>query len=472
MKSDLRKKIGWIIGPALLLATLVFPSPEGLSEAAWRTAGLTALMAVFWSLEVIPFATTAFLPIVALPLTGVASIQDASSPYANPVIFLLLGGIFIALAMERSHLPLRIALQILRPLGTRPAAIVAGFLIASALLSMWINNTATAVMMLPVGLSVISLLHRSDTVKASGFAVALMLGLAYGSNIGGFVTLVGTAPNIFFAGFVREIYGYDVGFFEWMILAGPIALVLLPITWWLLVRRLSRSPIDGAAELLAAEKSALGRMSSAERRVAVVFGLTIIFWLCRPLIPVAGLSDTVIAMIGGLLMFVIPAGDGKASMLLDWEGAKRVPWDVLWLLGGGLSLAAAIQGTGLASYIGGLSGQFGAVPLVVLVVVIAGLILLMTELTSNTATTATFLPVVGSIAVGFGMNPVFICALAAIASSGAFMLPVATPPNAIVFGSGWVTVAQMVRVGVWINIAFLAILVLAAATYGNWFFAR
>lgn len=468
-----RRRCGWVLALAFLFAPLAVPAPEGLSDPAWRTTGLAFAMAVLWAMEVLPFAVTALLPIVIIPLLGIGPLSAAATPYANPVIFLFLGGVLIALGMEQTGLHRRIALRILRWMGTRPASIVAGFLLAPAVLSMWINNTSAAVMMLPVGLSVVGLLQRSEALRVSGFAAALMLAIAYGANIGGAMTLIGTAPNIFFAGFIRETFGYSVGFIQWMMLALPVGMLLLPVIWWILTRlcfRLPKERIEGAAEILADESARLGAMQCRERRVAGVFVVTVILWLCRPLIPIEGLNDTVIAMLGGLALFVIPERGWGGRAVLVWEDAKRLPWDVVWLLGGGLSLAAAIEQTGLAAFIGGLSSQLGAVPLIVLAVVVMGLILVMTELTSNAATTATFLPVIGSVAIGMGFEPILLCALATLASSGAFMLPVATPPNAVVFGSGHLTIPQMLRAGLVANLVFFALLVAAVASYGRWIF--
>jgi len=469
-----RKAICLVLGPGLLFCTFLFPAPGELTPEAWRTAGVAAMMAVFWIGEAFPFAATALLPLVLFPLMGIADLPSTASPYANPVIFLFLGGIFIALAMERWHLHRRIALGILRWMGTRPSSIICGFLIASAFLSMWINNTATAVMMLPIGLSVIGLLQTTESLRRAGFAPALMLAIAYGANIGGMLTLIGTAPNAIFAGFVRDEYGYEVGFAQWMIFTIPFALLLLPLVLFILSKvcfRLPTDRIEGAGEQLRMETEKLGPISRSEILVALVFALTACFWLLRPMLNIPGLSDPVIAMAGGLSLFLLPAARGTEGGLLNWDTAKKIPWDVLLLIGGGLSLAGAIQGTGLANAIGNLAGSAGIPGGFVAIVLFAALMLLLTELTINTATTAALLPVMASVAVGLGENPILIGVVAALAASGAFMLPVATPPNAIVFAGGMVTVPQMIRAGLWANLGMILLLSLAASTYGRIIFA-
>lgn len=468
-----RQLTGLVLGPALFACTLLMAPPEGMSVEAWRTAGIGAMMATLWIGESVPFAVTALLPLVIFPLAGVTSMQEAASPFANPIIFLFLGGIFIALGMERWGLHRRIALAILARVGDRPPAIVGGFLIASGFLSMWINNTATAVMMLPIGLSVVALLGECGKLRAGGFAPALMLAIAYGANIGGFTTLIGTAPNALFAGYAREELGVDVGFLNWMLFALPVGLVVGGGTWFALTRiafRLPRDPVVGAAEKLLAEGRDLGPMRGGERVVAVVFALTAAAWLARPVLPWPSLTDTGIAMAGGLSLFFLPAGHPRNGAVLDWETAKKIPWDVLLLIGGGLSLAGAVQSTGLAEWIAGEVGAFGGLRGIWLIVVFSAVTLCLTELTSNTATTATFLPILGALALGLGENPVLLTACVAIAASGAFLLPVATPPNAIVFAGGLVSVPQMVRAGIWSNLLMLAALTAMAALFGKTLF--
>lgn len=471
--SGVKQVTGVVLGLAALGAVVFLSPPEGLTEEGWRTAGVALLMALLWVSEAVSFTVTALLPLVLFPLLGVASIQETAAPYAHPIIFLFLGGILIALAMEKWNLHRRIALRIIRWMGTRPASIVAGFLLASAFISMWVNNTATAVMMLPIGMSVIGLLHRGDENGMRHFPPALMLAIAFGSSIGGFITLIGTAPNALYAGFVEENYGYSMGFAQWMLLTAPIAVLALPLCWLVLTRvafRLGRERIAHADEALESEARQLGSFAGPEKVVAVVFALTAVLWISRGLLAgwLPQLSDTVIAMAGGLALFFIPVNFRKREFVMDWGTARGIPWDVLLLIGGGLSLAAAIQGNGVAEYIGSWAKRADFLPLAGVVFVVALLILALTELTSNTATTATFLPIVGSTAMGMGENPMLLGAVATIAASCAFMLPVATPPNAIVFASGRVSLPQMMRAGLWLNVGFLILLTVLMPTWGSW----
>lgn len=430
-------------------------------------------MAALWITEIIPFAVTAMFPLIVFPVAGIAGVPATFSPYAHPILLLFFGGILIALAMERWNLHRRIALHVVAFMGPRQDSIVAGFLVASAFLSMWINNTATAVMMLPIGLSVVALVEgKSGAVRCIGFAPSVLLAIAYGANIGGFVTLIGTAPNAIFAGFVSENYGVEIGFARWMMFAGPVALLTLPACWFVLTRvvfKLDRRRSPGTEELLRSELADLGPLQGAEKSVLVVFSLTAILWIIRPWLPLENVSDTTIALCGGLSLFMIPAGRKGTECVMDWKTATKAPWDVLILIGGGLSLAGAVQDTGLASAIGGVTRHLGDLPPLALIGFVATLMLALTELTSNTATTAAFLPVVGSAAVGLGANPILLCAVATIAASGAFMLPVATPPNAIVFSSGRVTIGEMIKAGIALNIVLIFSLVILASLAGPFF---
>ncbi len=474
-----RQRVGLALGPLLLALTLVLPAPEGLSDEGWRAAGVAALMAAWWISEALPIPATALVPLALFPLLGVAPIGEAARPYANPLIFLFLGGFMIALAMQRWNLHRRIALAVLGLAGERPAGIVAGFMAATAFLSMWVSNTATTMMMLPIGISVIELIgerERAIAGEAAGanFAVALMLGIAYAASIGGVATLIGTPPNALLAGFMAETYGFDLGFARWMMVGLPLSLVMLPLAWLMLTRLLypvDRGRIEGSRALLAGERRALGAMSRGEKTVAAVATLTALMWMSRPLIdsalPGLGLSDAGIAIAAALVLFVVPVDLAKGQFALDWETARGLPIGVLILFGGGLSLAAAISATGLAAWIGTGLGGLGGLPVLLVVLAIVAVIVFLTELTSNTATAAAFLPVLAAFAVSLGENPLLFAAPAALAASCAFMLPVATPPNAIVFGSRRVTVPQMARAGIWLNlVAIAAITALAYALLG------
>lgn len=429
---------------------------------AWRVAGLAALMAVWWVTEVIPIPVTALLPLVLLPLMAGSSIEAAASPFANPIIFLFMGGFMIAKAMERWGLHRRLAFGIIAAAGTSPLRLVAGFMVAAAFLSMWVSNTAVAVMMLPIGISVIEVLRGEEegspaAQDRSAFAVALLLAVAYGTSIGGVATLIGTPPNAILAGFLSEEYGVRIGFARWLLLGLPLTLILLPVTWFLLTRVVFRVDATGPGlsdAALAGLRSSLGRLRTAERRVAWVFTATALAWMTRPLAApwLPELSDAGIAIGAAVLLFLIPAGGSDRGELLNWEWARRIPWDILVLFGGGLSLASAMTRSGLAEWIGvGLSGA-AALPLLFLLVVVAGAVVFLTEVTSNTATAAAFVPIVAGLALVLGEDPFLLAAVAALASSCAFMLPVATPPNAIVFGSGAIRIQEMARAGFVLNL--------------------
>jgi sodium-dependent dicarboxylate transporter 2/3/5 len=463
-RSALRRRIGLAAGVLVCVGLLLLPAPEGLDVAAWRTAAVGLLMAVWWITEALPIEATALVPLALFPLLGIAGIDDAAAPYANPLIFLFMGGFILAEAMQAWRLHRRIALGIVRRVGVQPSSIVVGFILASAFLSMWVSNTATALMMLPIGLSIIELARdrleeRGDEMPPH-FGLVLILCIAYACNIGGMGTLIGTPPNAILAGFFSESYGIEVGFAQWMIVGLPLVGVALPLLYVVLtwVYPIELEQLPGGAQIIKEEREKLGAISAAETRVAVVFGLTAVLWMTRPLLSgvVPGLSDAGIAIGAGLVLFLLPAGTEDRA-LLAWDEAARLPWGVLILFGGGLSLASAISDTGLAEWIGEAVNALAGWPVLLVVICTVALIVLLTEITSNTATTAAFLPILGAVAVGFGENPFLLTVPAALGASCAFMLPVATPPNAIVFGSGEFTIPQMSRVGVWLNLLFIIV---------------
>jgi len=470
--------VGLVLGGVLFLLMLILPAPAGLGTAAWRVAAAGVLMAVWWVTEAIPIPATALLPLALFPLLGVADIRDAAAPFANPIIYLFLGGFLIARSMEATGLPKRIALSSIRLLGARPRSIIGGVMASCALLSMWVSNTATALMMLPIGLSLVTLMPgdhpgddgTEDPGERRRFGTALMLGIAYACSIGGMGTLIGTPPNAFLAGFMLETHGVTIGFAEWMLLGVPVVLVGLPLCFVILTRiafPIRSRELPGGRELVEGETRALGRMSRAEKRVAVVFALTALAWMTRPILVdnigwLAGLSDAGIAMTAALILFVLPSGAPGGRRLLDWRLARETPWGVLVLFGGGLSLAAAVESTGLSSWLGAGVGGLAHWPLPLLVLGVVVSVILLTELTSNTATAATFLPVLGGVALGLGRDPLLLAVPAALAASGAFMLPVATPPNAIVYGSGAVRIEDMVRAGIWMNVLFSVLVTVAS----------
>ncbi len=465
--------VGLILGPLLATAMMLSAPPEGLSDAGWMTASVGILMAVWWATEAVPIAVTALLPIVVFPLLGVATIQDTTAPYANKVIFLFLGGFIVAYAMQRWNLHRRIALSVLQHVGGNGRSLIGGFMLASAVISMWVMNTSTTMMMLPIAVSIIGVIHNSvDHLTDRGkehFQYALLLGIAYAATIGGMATLVGTAPNALLAAFMQESYGTEIDFASWMLVGLPLTALMLPLAWLLLTRVVFKVDFQTSGEgkaTLRRLKEELGPITTPERRVAIVFVLMALAWVTRPMlirIPgLSGLDDSVIAIAGAVTLFILPSGNKADPLLLRWTYAERLPWGVLLLFGGGLTLAGAVSRTGLATWLGSALQAIGTLPLPVIVVIAAAMIIFLTELTSNTATTATFLPVVGAIAIESGFDPIVLTVPVTFAASCAFMLPVATPPNAIVFGSGMLTIPKMARAGLLLNFVGIGVVSLIA----------
>ncbi|WP_226597726.1 SLC13 family permease [Marinobacter nauticus] len=460
--------IGLILGAAFLLATLVLPAPGSMGAEAWAALGLMLLMATWWSTEAIPIPATALLPIVLVPALELGTIGQATAPYANPIIFLFLGGFTLGLAMQRWNLHRRIALLTLKAMGDQPRRQIAGFMLATAFLSMWVSNTATAIMMLPIGLSVVAMMDSTNPEGVRKYATALLLAIAYSASIGGIATLIGTPPNALLAAYLSENQGISVGFAQWMVLGVPVTLVMLVLTWWWLTRRdfgIGRASDSG--QMIRDELAKLGAMSRGERLVAVVFVITATAWIFRPLLSASlmpWLSDTGIAIAAAIAMFLIPVDTRERTFVLDWDSANKLPWGVLLLFGGGLAMAGVISSSGLAEWIAGSLGVAGALPTIVMMVIVAAVIIFLTEVTSNTATAAAFLPLLGALAMAQDVSPLLLTVPAAIAASCAFMMPVATPPNAIVFSSGHMQISDMIKAGFALNL--MGIVVVTLITYG------
>ncbi len=461
--------VGLFLGPALALLMQLSGAPAGLSDAGWSTAAIGVMMAVWWATEAVPIAVTALLPLVAFPLLGIATIQDTAAPYANKVIYLFLGGFIVAFAMQRWNLHRRIALTVLQHVGGNGRSLVGGFMLASAIISMWVMNTSTTMMLLPIAVSIITVIHNSvdgmDDKAKQDFQYSLLLGVAYGATIGGMATLVGTAPNALLAAFMLESYGTEIDFSRWMMVGLPLSAMMLPLAWLVLTRWVFNVDFTTSEEgraLLKKMKDELGKMTTPETRVAIVFVCVASLWIFGDIVgKIPGLQflavfgeldDSSIAILGAIALFLIPSGDKSDPILLRWTYAEQLPWSVLILFGGGLTLASAVTRTGLAQWLGSSLQAVGMLPLAVIVIVAAAMIIFLTELTSNIATTATFLPVVGAIAIESGFDPIVLAVPVTFAASCAFMLPVATPPNAIVFGSGLLTIPKMVRAGLLLNI--------------------
>ena len=476
---------GLAAGPVLAAACfLVLPEqyhdPAGQAVEFTRegrvTLAVMTWMAVWWLTEAIDISATALLPIALLPVLGAASIGQATAPYAHNLIFLFLGGFLLALSMQRWGLDRRIALITLRIVGDRPTAMVAGVMLATAVMSMFVSNTATAAMMLPIALSVVHLLRRGEPEGGAGgrgdanFALCMMLGVAYAASIGGVGTKIGTPPNGILLAFVEETYGHAISFVEWLAVGLPLVIVFLPLTWLLLTRVIYPVPsarVAGARQLIAEEYARLGPVKPGEWATFIVFTITALCWMFRPLLAaklIPGLSDAGIAIIAALALFAIPVDRRTRTFVLDWETTRKVPWGILILFGGGLSLAAAVEANGVAQFIGNRATALGGVaPTLVLVLAVTTTVIFLTELTSNTATTAALVPILAGLAPGLGVDPYLLIFPAAIAASCAFMMPVATPPNAIVFGSGYITIPQMCKAGIWLNI--MGILLITALAY-------
>ncbi|TDQ84002.1 sodium-dependent dicarboxylate transporter 2/3/5 [Dongia mobilis] len=471
LRNPVVARLGLVAGLAVLLATLLLPAPSGLSPEGWWTLGLALMMAIWWTTEPVPIGITALLPLIVLPLLGVAGFASVAAPYANPLVFLFLGGFLMAAGIRCWQLHRRLAHGVLRLMGSEPRRLVLGFMLACAFLSLWISNTAAVLLLLPVATSVIDAVEscHDDPAEMRRFALALLLGLAYSASIGGTGTLIGTPPNALLAGYLWETHGIDLSFAAWSALAMPLVIAFLPLAWLLLTRLLF--PVSPRLEQairqshLTRDLAALGPMPVSERRVAAIFCAAALLWSTRPLlnnIPgLEGLSDPGIALICAAALFLIPSGEAAAPRrLLTWAEAQNIPWQVLILFGGGLSLATAMESSGLAFWIGdGLAG-LGALPGWVFLLILTASVVVLTELVSNTATVAALLPVVATIAAGTGLDAAALSAAVAMAASCAFMLPVATPPNALVFATGHVTIAAMLRAGLAMNV--LSILLVTA----------
>ncbi len=490
-----RQRIGLFAGPIIALIVYfllpeTFVDPQGQSHVfspeGRRVAAIGCWMAIWWMTEAIPVYATALLPIALMPLAGAFPVKQAAAPYGHELIYLFLGGFVLALSMQRWGLDKRIAFFALRFIGTRPAPMIFGFMVITAILSMWVSNTATTLTMLPIALSVIRLVVGEESLSQSAspgmpenaggrFALCLLLGVAYASSIGGLGTLIGSPPNLFLASFAKDQLGREISFVAWMGIGLPLVAIFLPLTWLLLTRVLvpiGDLKVATTGNIAGDAYRRLGPMKAGEWITCIVFFFTATAWITRPLLaditvggmkPLAGLSDTGIAIMAALALFVIPVDFKKFQFVMDWETAMKLPWGLLILFGGGLSLAAGIEKTGVGEFLGNQVGGFSGIPGVLFVLVVVTLVIFLTELTSNTATAATLIPVFSALALGMARDPFELILPVALAASCAFMLPVATPPNAIVYGSGYVPISSMSRAGIWLNL--VGVLLITALTY-------
>jgi sodium-dependent dicarboxylate transporter 2/3/5 len=473
-----RSQIGLLLGPALFVLVLLLPVPDGMPPEGMHVAAVAILMAVWWISEAIPIPATALLPVALFPLLGVMSGSEVTRSYAHHLIYLFLGGFLIAVTMEKWNLHHRIALHTIRVVGVTSQRIVLGFMLATAFLSMWISNTAATMMMVTIGVAVLREISR-EVEQGPGaintrpgqlrFGTALMLGIGYAASIGGVATLIGTPPNAILAGVVEKTYGYSISFLEWMSFGLPISMTMLLLAWLYLTRIAFRSEIDqlpGGRAFIRQQIRSLGPMSREEKYVAAVFSLVAALWVLRGLLNPEALKmvkDSTIAICGALLLFVIPVDFSKREFLLDWKTAVTIPWDIIILFGGGFALAQGFSDSGLTHWLAGQLSVLQGISLVWIIAAVVLLVIFLTEVTSNTATASLLLPVMGALAAAIGVHPFGLMAAAVVAASFAFMLPVATPPNAIVFSSRYVTMPQMVKTGVWLYL--LGVLLITLFVY-------
>ena len=484
----LYKKIGFISGLILFAAVFILPTPEGLSHSARNMAAVTVLMAVWWMTEAIPISATALIPIALYPLLNIMPASEVTPLYSNSKIYLFMGGFFIAVCMETWGLSRRIALFIIKNLSRTPDRIIFGFMAATAFISMWISNTATTIMMLPIGVAVINKIAEfnklsKDDKIVGDFGCALMLGIAYSASIGGIGTLIGTPPNIIFAGVVSKLFpdAPEITFFRWMLFGIPLVIVFLPVAWIYLTKiscRIKKDTFTIEDRLVNEEYYKLSKMSRAEKSVAIIFLTTVFLWIFRSDIALGSfkipgwsslfpnpswIDDSTVAIFMALICFIVPVSLERGQLILDWNSAKKIPWGILILFGGGFAMAHGFNVTGLSGWLGDKFTVLQHFPLIIAIVLVCLFLTFLTELTSNTATTSMILPILASTSVSMGIHPFILMIPATVSASCAFMLPVATPPNAIIFASGRVTIPKMARTGLALN--FIGALIVTCLVY-------
>lgn len=464
--------LGLILGPSVFLLIFLFFRPDGLSKEGVAILASTIWVAIWWITEAIPIAVTSLLPIILFPLTGGLKLQDTTAAYGHKYVFLYIGGFMLAIAIERWNLHKRIALTIINLIGTNVKSIILGFMLATAFLSMWISNTATSVMMLPIAMAIVAQLKDNpDTIEDENqiFGKALMLAVAYSASIGGVSTLIGTPPNLVLAGIVEEIYGVEISFAQWLAFGLPISVILLAICWKYLTSvafQFKQKSFPGGKQEIKRLLDSLGNVSWEEKVVGSVFCLTAVAWISRSYVLkkfVPAIDDTIIALLAGICLFILPASKEKKRKLLTWEEAVKLPWGILLLFGGGLAIADGFKSSGLANWIGSQMTLLEGVALIVLLLIIVAAVNFLTEITSNLATAAMLLPILAPLAVSIDVHPYVLMVGTTVAASCAFMLPVATPPNAVVFGSGYLRIPDMVKAGIWMNL--ISIILIALFTY-------
>ncbi|WNF39103.1 DASS family sodium-coupled anion symporter [Bacillaceae bacterium IKA-2] len=469
--------IGLLLGPSLFVLTLLFFSPVGLSFEGTAVLATTLWVATWWITEAIPIPVASLLPILLFPLTGALDTNTVTSAYGDSIIFLFLGGFLIALAMEKWNLHKRIAVTIIILVGTSTNRLILGFMVATGFLSMWISNTAAAMMMVPIGSAIIKQASEAKDPRIGkidyeeNFSKSIMLGIGFSASIGGAGTLIGTPPNMILAGVVNQLYGVQISFGAWMVFAIPIVIVLMASTWLYLIKvafPVKMKELPGGKELISKQKSELGKITYEEKMVLGVFLFAAFMWITSSLIWqnfIPGLNDTMIALVAAGSLFLIPSLSKRGSFLLDWSSTKQLPWGILLLFGGGLAIAAGFRDSGLAVWMGEQLTVLDGVSVIVVILIVTIFVKFLTEITSNTATATMIIPIMAALAAAVGIHPYALMFAATLSASCAFMLPVATPPNAVVFASGYIKITDMARSGFWVNIISIALIVMAVYFY-------
>ena len=463
------QRIGLFLGPVVFIIMLSITPPEGMNPSAMKVAAIAALMAVWWITEAVPIPAASLLPILLYPLLNIMSVKDVTAKYADPVIYLFIGGFFVAVTMERWNLHRRIALYTIKMIGTSPGKMTLGFMIATGFISMWVSNTATAMMMVPIGLAVITqvtgisskqLLYGNVGIQEQNFGKGLMLAIAYAASIGGVATIIGTPPNTIMVGMLNAAYGQTITFSQWIMFGLPLVIIVMAITWVLLVKFLFPTgdlKLAKGKDIIEYEIKKMGTVTKQEIIVLIVFLLVGFLWIFSPKLKsifpsLKGINDTVIAMFGTMLLFIIPADWKRGIFLLDWKTAVKIPWDIVLLFGGGFAVASGFEKSGLAVFIAKQFENLNGMHILLFITIVTLFVVFLTEIISNTATAAMLVPIMGVSAVALGIHPYAAIIPTCVAASFAFMLPVATPPNAVVFGSGAVRIKDMAKAGLWLNI--------------------
>ena len=458
-------KIGFVLGPLSFILIMFFFNPDDLEFQGKAILACASWIAIWWVTEPIPIAATSLLPIIIFPLSGGLDIKTTTAAFGHKYVFLFIGSFILAIAIQKWKLHKRIALNIINQVGVNKSNIILGFMIATAFLSMWISNTATSVMILPVGLAIISQLKDDPNTpenENSLFGKALMLAIAYSASIGGMATLIGTPPNMIFAGVIKESYNIEISFFDWFKFGLPLSIFFLFICWFYLTKiafKFKQKEFSAGKEEIVSQLKGLGKISYEEKTILIVFILTALAWISRSYILVKiipNLDDTIIAVISAIVLFILPSKKStiknKLTKIVDWEDAMKLPWGILLLFGAGMALAQGFDSSGLAIWIGNQLTYLSDVPLVILLLILIASVNFLTEVTSNMATTAMLLPILVSLAVVLDLHPYYLLVSATLAASCAFMLPVATPPNTVVFGSGLLKIEDMFKKGLWLNL--------------------